>query len=448
MSNHQQEVGVVPSSANNRPSAELLPSNLMSSSADNRRSSSAEAAAAPYFNPSGPTWKKGSFCELFVEKTFQTPLPVCGSKMLPEHNIKCYRNVKSTRMAYCILEDVFMSAPRKLGSGSNLILLTGGEKNCPTIELSGLHKTTENGDPVRKIVDGVVSRTPKTNSVCQEWINKTAFLYSGDQNIHTYFRMNAYLNLHKAIIREGVAPGEFVIIRHNSGFKYLFSEWERKLFPEMTHVDELPNKTICFRKLILVPGAFACIVFRCKMESNVRGPCFDCKGRGLYGNSLYSFRHRVITSCGLQDEEHHVGNRITIVSRTPYKRWRNDNNFQRVLSNEDDLVKTLRRNFPNTNVTVAHMEALDICTQIGLAHDADVVMGVHGAGLVHFWWLQEDGLAVELNPTFQTGNPSFKMLSTLSGRNYMSVTATGSQHLVTVNVDSVIKQLKSHTHLS
>ena len=94
------------------------------------------------------------------------------------------------------------------------------------------------------------------------------------------------------------------------------------------------------------------------------------------------------------------------------------------------------------------MEALDICTQIGLAHDADVVMGVHGAGLVHLWWLQEDSLIVELNPTFQTGNPSFKMLSTLSGRNYASVTAQGSQHLVTVNVDSVINLLKSRTHLS
>jgi hypothetical protein len=262
--------------------------------------------------------------------------------------------------------------------------------------------------------------------------------------------MNAYFNLHKAIEREGVAPGEFVIIRHRSKSDYLFPEWERKLFPEMIHVDELPNKTICFRKLVLVPGGFTCIIFRCKMESNVRGPCFNCKGRGLYGNYLYGFRHRVISSCGLQDEKHHVGNRITIVSRTPYQRWKSDNpkKFQRVLGNEDALVKALRQNFPKTNVTVAHMEALDICTQISLAHDADVVMGVHGAGLVHLWWLQEDALAVELNPTFQTGNPSFKMLSTLAGRNYLSITATGSQHLVTVKVDSVIQQLKSHTHLS
>jgi hypothetical protein len=223
-----------------------------------------------------------------------------------------------------------------------------------------------------------------------------------------------------------------------------------KLFPEMIDIDELPNKTMCFRKLVIVPYSFSGIPFRCKEDGNVRGPCFNCKGRGLYGSSFYSFRHRVVSSCGLVDEKNHVGNKITIVSRTPYNRWKKDNpnKFQRILDNEDDLVKALGRKFPNTNVTVAHMETLGICEQISLAHDADVLMGVHGAGLVHLWWLQEDALILELNPTFQKGNPSFRMLATLSGRNYDSITVTGSQHIVSVNVDNVIDMLKSKTHLS
>ena len=374
---------------------------------------------------------------------------MCGTKILQKHNIKCYRNAKSRVMLYCILENAFMSGPRKIGSSPELSLLTG-EKNCPSLSLSGVHKNIEEGEPNRQLLDKIAEKKRESSSVCQEWINKTTFLYNGDQSIHIYFRMNAYYNLHKAIARERVVPGDFVIIRHRSNSKYLFPEWERKLFPEMIHVDELPNKTICFRKLVLVPSSYWCILFVCKMASNVRGSCFNCKGRGLYGNSLYSFRHRVISSCGLVDEEHHVGNRITIVSRTPYKRWSKDTpqNFQRILGNENDLVKAIRKNFPHTNVTVAHMEALDICTQIGLAHGADVIMGVHGAGLVHLWWLQEDGLAFELNPVFQVSNPTFKMLSTLTGRNYVSVTATGTKHKVTVNVDSVINELKSRTSLS
>ena len=130
-----------------------------------------------------------------------------------------------------------------------------------------------------------------------------------------------------------------VIIRHASDSRYLFPEWERsKRFPELNN---LPNKTVCFRKLVLVLSAYFSILFRRKMESNVVNSCFNCKGRGLYGSSLYSFRRCVITSCGLTDEEERIGNRITIVSCTPYKRWTKDElgKFQRVLSNKDELIK-------------------------------------------------------------------------------------------------------------
>ena len=405
-------------------------------------------AVALFSNSSQPTWKKGSFCETFVENTFHPPVTVCGTKMLPEHSIKCFYNEKSKYMVYCTLENVLMSDPMKELIES--LSLLKGEKRCPDATTSGYQKVTENGDRTRHLLDGILKRKPESTSVCGEWINKTAFFYSGDQGIHIYFRMNAYFNLHRAILREGVAPGQFVIIRHSSYPKYLFPEWEKKLFPEMITIDELPNKTICFRKVILVPYSFACILFRCKMEYNIKNPCFNCKGRGLFGNSFYSFRHRVISSCGLVDQEHHIGNRITIISRTPYKRWTKDTaeKFQRTLGNEGELVKALKNSFPHTNITVGHMEALDICTQIELAHSADVVMGVHGAGLVHLWWLQEDGLALEINPTFEEGNPTFKMLSTLTGRNYRSISASGSKHAVTVSVDRVIKELKSHTHLS
>ena len=412
-----------------------------------------EWAPTQYFDPAGPTWKKRTFCYSYVENTFQTPIGVCGSQQETEHNIKCYRSTHSKVMMYCILESVFLPGPRRIGSNQlDIGLLTGGTgRSCPTISLSEVYKTSERNSRNHKLLDRVAEIEKKPSTVCGEWINKTAFLYTADQSVHIYFRMNAYYNLHKAIAREGVAPGDFVIIKYPLSSAYLFSEWEKmKLFPEMIDIDELPNKTMCFRKLVIVPYSFSGIPFRCKMESNVRGPCFDCKGRGLYGSSFYSFRHRVISSCGLVDEKNHVGNRITIVSRTPYNRWKKDdpNKFQRILSNEDDLVKTLRREFPNTNVTVAHMEKLGICEQISLAHDADVLMGVHGAGLVHLWWLQEDALILELDPTFQKGNPSFRMLATLAGRNYDSITVTGSHHMVSVKVDSVIDILKSKTHLS
>ena len=46
------------------------------------------------------------------------------------------------------------------------------------------------------------------------------------------------------------------------------------------------------------------------------------------------------------------------------------------------------------------MEDLPICEQIRYAHDADVLMGVHGAGLVHLWWIQEEALMFEFVPKY------------------------------------------------
>ena len=396
----------------------------------------------PYYDPSGPTWKEGSFCESYVEKTFVKPVGVCGSEILPEDSIKCRRSDHSNLMVYCVLESVLLSGPK---SKLNVQLLTGAGRSCPSPSLSGVEKTTGKRDPTHTLLSQIITAKSLPPSACQHWINKTAFFYPGTQNVHIYFRMNGYFNLHKAIAMEGLAPGNFVVIRHSSGGNYTFPEWEKKLFPELIHIDELPNTTTCFRRIVLVPNAFSCILFRCKMEEEVLGPCFECKGRGLYGSSLYSFRDRVISSCGLHDEVNHTGNRITIVSRTPYKRWTNDDlkKFQRVLKNENELITALRMSFPRVNVTVAHMESLNICTQVHLSHDSDVLMGVHGAGLVHLWWLQEDALALELNPDFEIGNSSFKMLARLTGRRYRSVEATGSANLVTVNVNDVIRALSS-----
>ena len=436
-------------------SPSLLTSSIYASS-DTSSTHESSTYTAPFsqalfYDPNGPTWKSGSFCESYVERTFQTPVAVCGPEPAAEHNIKCYRNSQSKVMVYCILESVFLSGPRAVGAGLDTGLLTGADRSCPTLSVSGVEKTSERNSRNRKLLDSISKRESKPSASCEEWINKTAFLYTADQAVHIYFRMNAYYSLHKAISREGVAPGDFLVIKDPNRSNYLFSEWEMaKLFPEMVTVNELPNKTLCFKKLVVVPFSFSGIPFRCKMEGNVRTKCFNCKGRGLYGSSFYSFRQRVISACGLVDKEGYSWNRITIVSRTPYQRWRKDdpNKFQRILGNENDLVKALRNSFPNTNVTVAHMEKMDICKQISLANSADVLIGVHGAGLVHLWWLQEHALALELNPTYEQSNPSFKMLSTLSGRNYASITVSGSQHKVTVKVDSVVKLLKSKTHLS
>lgn len=97
-------------------------------------------------------------------------------------------------------------------------------------------------------------------------------------------------------------------------------------------------------------------------------------------------------------------------------------------------------------MTGVHLEDMDICSQIRSAHDADVLLGVHGAGLVHLWWLREEALVLELVPDFAISNPTFKMLSTLTGRNYRAYHVQSSnKHSIRVNVKEVVQNLGLYT---
>ena len=51
-----------------------------------------------------------------------------------------------------------------------------------------------------------------------------------------------------------------------------------------------------------------------------------------------------------------------------------------------------------TNINMMYPEEMDLCDQIKLVHQADVFLGVHNAGLVHLWWLQDHVLIFELVP--------------------------------------------------
>ena len=100
-----------------------------------------------------------------------------------------------------------------------------------------------------------------------------------------------------------------------------------------------------------------------------------------------------------------------------YRRFEGDKltKFERVFVNSAELIDSLKKAYPMTNICTMYAEEMDICDQIKLVHQADVFLGVHGAGLVHLWWLQDHALMFELVPRSQLSNPTFKMLSTLTG---------------------------------
>ena len=116
---------------------------------------------------------------------------------------------------------------------------------------------------------------------------------------------------------------------------------------------------------------------------------------------------------------------VVFIKRKPYQRHGQDHpgQFQRVLTNEGELEAAMKQGSYSKmlNVTSLFMEELGVCEQVRVSQRADVIIGVHGAGLVHSWWMKEGGVLFELSPQSKLNWPTYKVLAGLTGKRYYSV---------------------------
>ena len=405
----------------------------------------------------GSTWPKREFCHDFLINTFHDKLPVCGGEVKETDQVKCSGSVYSSHMAQCSYENLAINPGRmkkvipndvtwKSPQERTINLLQSPDVSCESPSIAPLSKKDDKDDFQVKLTDHLFSAEKLSPSVCDKWINKTTFFHVSNA-LHIYFRFMDLYSVHKSLFDYGVNETNHQVIRiGNMGPNYRFPSFDKALFPGALTLDDLPaDSTVCFKKVVFSPRSYQSIPFRCKMNPLIRNRCFKCNGKGLTGSPLYSFRSRVLRACNITTTCNQ-NSHLVIVSRKPYKRWTSDDpkKFQRILKNEDQMVDTIKEAFPSAVVRVAHMEDMDVCEQVQLGVEADVMLGVHGAGLVHFWWLRDEATAIELEPPTQSGNPSFKMLTTLSGRNYDMERVPGSNSGVTVNPDHLLQTIKKH----
>ena len=88
-----------------------------------------------------------------------------------------------------------------------------------------------------------------------------------------------------------------------------------------------------------------------------------------------------------------------------------------MILNADQMMAEFSTSF-KVNVTYFYGEDHSVCEQVKLVHDADILIGMHMAGLVHVWWLQKNALLFEIVPKEKADNQAFKMRSILAGVNY------------------------------
>lgn len=377
---------------------------------------------------------------------------MCGSEVAQTDQVKCSGSVYANHMAVCSYENLAMRPEQMMGvipndftwkkpASRTINLLQSREFSCPSASTNQLRKKADRDDFQVALTQHLLDSEKLSPSLCDTWINKTT-LFQVSNALHIYFRFLDSYNVYKTLLDH--KDKDLQVLRIGNMGKYLFPDFDKALFPGALTLDDLKdNGTVCFRKVIFVPRSYQSVLFRCKMDALLKKRCYECNGRGLKESPLNTFRTQVLKACNITDP---VGKtrHLVIVSRKPYKRWSTDNlkKFQRVLQNEGEMVSRIEAAFPELNVTVIHMEDLDVCEQVRYAVESDVMVGVHGAGLVHFWWLRDNATALELEPASQKPNPSFKMLTTLTGKNYISERITGSSTSVRVNTNSLLSKLR------
>lgn len=410
-------------------------------------------------------WRKGTFCDNFFTKTFQLELPMCSNTSCLRESVECYGNPFSYSMGTCVLRNIAVAPdilaqvmydadrPRFEQNMHSVAFLNGMDTECVNMSTDKLSTRVESGDYVFKVIKAIKEEKTRSPVVCDVWINETTFFFTAHR-FHIFFRFLDYFNVHKLVedLKHTIPPGAR-IVRISGSDNYHFPDFDQALFPEMRvhSLDELKDAKTCFKEVVLVPKSYASTIFQCKNHMSLMSKCSKCDGKGLNETDISKFSNRVLKACSSRNKlpEKDKKKLLVLVSRRPYLRNQNDklDRFERVLDNEAELKRALREAFENTTIKVLRLENMGICDQIAYGHNADVFVGVHGSGLVHLWWMRDKTLLYEMEPHYQVGNPTFRVLSYLSGHNYHSDFATGGYHTVHSDVNGVVENIKKHAIL-
>eukprot|EP00731_Ephydatia_muelleri_P028280 Em0019g1153a len=407
---------------------------------------------------SNTRWEAGTFCRDFVEDTFTVPLNVCASG----GQIRCYGAAYSTVMAQCIIENVLIRPAvaydtlawgdrdkRTPGSNATQLVSTPDTTPCGSPNPQRLIRVTQRFDPTRVLAFEALASAPARPEDCEAWVEETTFVFTSSCE-HVYFRFMAWYSLFKSLLDRGAIGSHKILRLDETHHAYMFADFERRLFPGLYPVQELREKRLCFRKLITSPWMYSSIPFECKQKRMLRQRCHSCSGRNASLSSFALFRKHVLSTCGVDDSlpvsSYRDPKTVVIILRKQYKRHPYDGGkIERILENEDDLVSGIKNHFPGADIQGVHPEDLDICEQIVVVHRADILVGLHGAGLVHLWWLRDSAFILELVPGYERDNPTFRMLAALTGTSYIghNIDDRTSKYIMKVNVTKVLQTLDS-----
>eukprot|EP00475_Leptophrys_vorax_P043076 TRINITY_DN8176_c0_g1_i2.p1 TRINITY_DN8176_c0_g1~~TRINITY_DN8176_c0_g1_i2.p1 ORF type:complete len:457 (-),score=124.48 TRINITY_DN8176_c0_g1_i2:105-1475(-) len=173
------------------------------------------------------------------------------------------------------------------------------------------------------------------------------------------------------------------------------------------------QQRVLFKRIIFSPPGYSNFMF-----SNLNRFALPCVGKS---NLVAGFSRHVLQRFNItQDLERDELNVILIV-RKPY--LPEHPKISRQFSNEVEILEAIRAAASTVGVKISlHVvdfaELKSVKTQITVVAQADLLIGMHGAGLTHSLWLPEHGGLVELRPSPADGWYCFSHIAVLRGLEY------------------------------
>lgn len=184
---------------------------------------------------------------------------------------------------------------------------------------------------------------------------------------------------------------------------------------------------VLFRRLVFHLESPAGLIFP---KVSRPGP-LRCRRTGLFD----SYRRFVLQSFDLLQVDPPAIPSVTLTlrHRTPEK------NVGRVMANEQEVIQVLRSG-NMIDVQVVDTAAMKFSEQLKLIRSTNVLIGIHGAGLMLIMFAAEEAVLVEVYPSYRQDR-HFRHAARMTGKVYMPLRASsretcrGSSDSVTVPID-------------
>jgi glycoprotein 2-beta-D-xylosyltransferase len=203
-----------------------------------------------------------------------------------------------------------------------------------------------------------------------------------------FFQISATLNAWIMMQVVGWEPRQTRLLQLDGGFPSAVDELQRRILSpnhEMIFGLSLLNKTVHFESMLLAPYEVSGPMMQ---HLDNKEPCYD-------SDLVKKFRAISLSKFGISDKKSNPNMcTITIITRRNY----GGRVIQRRWVNEDDIVDHMREDYEYCTFQSIDFVDLSLEKQMTIAKESDMIIGMHGAGMVNVFWSRPGTQIIEIFP--------------------------------------------------